>query len=109
MTYMERIANESPAALIAAEAASVKWALGEKYPTLVWKHRSPKQARINAAAADKALAELRTVWTLAHAEDPAWREELVAWVDRHEKVCGLAKVRYRLIAAHSPAPTEAVR
>ncbi len=106
--YLDRIAAEAPADLIAAEARTIKDQLESRYGTSVWAHRTRNQARRNREHNEAVLEALRAVWRLANAGDPAWRLTLVDFIGQYEDVIGGGHnrlVRLRLIAECAPEIT----
>lgn len=103
MAYLDRIATEHPADLIAAEVPGFLYLLErDQFPTVVWKGRTRKQAAANQAKVDAIREELREIWRLAKRGDDAWRERLAAINTEYRGHNKVASVRWARIIEHAP-------
>lgn len=103
MTYMERIATECPAALIAEQVEGFMYMYKRNYPANASVATTYAQARRNEARQAAVLEQLRAVWREAKAGNDAWRTSLAAVIEQHPGVCNVAAKRWQLIAKHSPS------
>lgn len=103
--WLDRVAAEPPAALIAAVAPQLLAELGARFPTRVIFGVTRAQATANARRIDAIRDALRAAWCTASAGDPDWRRAVVDVVDSNPDLDHIAARRLRLLAEHSPATT----